>query len=104
MYAKLVKSHVRNKGRCAELGIHVSHSARGLGICCGTGVAVCDVPPHKGDTVSGAWGQFHRMGWGSQPDWYRDLVTTRLEAKVKGRIGPGRDDSKSMRILNRMVQ
>ena len=46
---------------------------------------------------------FTALGWQSVLDWYRKLLTGRFEAKVKGRIGPGEKDGKSMRELNRMI-
>jgi hypothetical protein len=47
---------------------------------------------------------FTALGWESQLDWYRGQVTNKFEAKVKGRIGPARNDLKSTRVLNRLVQ
>ena len=42
-------------------------------------------------------------GKGKDLDWYGGMVLGRFEAKVKGRIGPGKEDDKSMRVLNRVV-
>jgi len=47
---------------------------------------------------------FTALGWEHQLDWYRGQVTSKFESKVKGRIGPAKDDLKSMRVLNRLVQ
>ena len=47
---------------------------------------------------------FAALGRGKALDWYRGLVLGRFEAKVKGRIGPGKEDGKSMRVLNRVVR
>ena len=46
---------------------------------------------------------FAALGWEGELDWYRGMPTGKFEATVKGRIGPGKADEKSMRVLNRMV-
>ena len=46
---------------------------------------------------------FAALGKDKEFDWYWALVTTRFEAKVAGRIGPGRNDAKAMRVLNRIA-
>ena len=47
---------------------------------------------------------FTALGKEEQLNWYREVVTDRYRAKVKGRLGPGKTDGKSMRVLIRMVQ
>ena len=37
-------------------------------------------------------------------DWFREQIKERLEVKVRGRLGPGKEDEKSIRILNRIVE
>ena len=44
------------------------------------------------------------LGYASGIVWYRERVMGRFEAKVQWRIGPGRRDGKSMRVLNRFVR
>ena len=46
---------------------------------------------------------FIALGWEADLDWYRGVLMGKFEAKVNGRIGPGRRDDKSMRVLNRMI-
>jgi hypothetical protein len=46
---------------------------------------------------------FTAFGGESDLDWYRGVLMGKFEAKVNGRIGPGRRDDKSMRALNRMI-
>ena len=36
-------------------------------------------------------------------DWYRSTITSKFEAQVKGRMGPGKEYLKSMRVLNRII-
>ena len=43
------------------------------------------------------------MGIDENVNWHGSKTMTRFEAKVKGRIGPGEGDTKSMRVLNRVV-
>ena len=37
-------------------------------------------------------------------NWFREQIQNRFEVKFRGRIGPSEKDSKSIRILNRVVQ
>jgi len=46
---------------------------------------------------------FTALGYEADLNWYRGLLTSRFEAKVKGRVGPGISDDKSMRVLNRVI-
>ena len=46
---------------------------------------------------------FTILGWEKELDWFRTKVESRFECKHRGRIGPGDQDSKSIRILNRVV-
>jgi len=36
-------------------------------------------------------------------DWFRDNIQRKFEVKIRGRLGPGVNDDKSVRILNRIV-
>ena len=36
-------------------------------------------------------------------DWFRQQISTRFEVKFRGRLGPGRQDDKSIRVLNRVI-
>ena len=46
---------------------------------------------------------FTALGYEGGLDWYREKVMGRFEATVKGRIGPGKRNGKSTRVLNRLV-
>ena len=46
---------------------------------------------------------FTALGKAEQLDWYRKVVMHRVESKVKGLVGPGRTDGKSMRVRNRII-
>jgi len=37
-------------------------------------------------------------------DWFRDMIKSRFEVKFRARLGPGEQDDKSVRILNRIVE
>ena len=37
-------------------------------------------------------------------DWFREAVSAKFAIKIRGRVGPGEADEKSMRILNRPVE
>ena len=37
-------------------------------------------------------------------DWFRRAISDKYEVKFRGRVGPGEDDDKSIRILNRVVE
>jgi hypothetical protein len=47
---------------------------------------------------------FTMLGWEEDLDWFRKEIQERFEVKIKGRIGPGKEDMKSMRVLNRIVE
>ena len=47
---------------------------------------------------------FTALGHGKDLDWYRDDICKTMSTKVKGRLGPERDDLKSMRVLNRGIE
>ena len=44
-----------------------------------------------------------RKGYQAGLDWYRQVLTHGSKAKVKGRLGPGKTDEKSIRVLNRTI-
>ena len=46
---------------------------------------------------------FTALGWEEQLDWFWREMQERFECKRRGRIGPGKEDKKEMRILNRIV-
>ena len=46
---------------------------------------------------------FTALGHQEGFDWYRKTLTQRFEAKVKGRLGPGKTDEQSIRVLNRVI-
>ena len=37
-------------------------------------------------------------------DWFRECISSRFEVKFRGRLGPGRDEEHSIRILNRVLE
>ena len=43
------------------------------------------------------------LGWKDALDWFRGKINDRFACKHRGRMGPGDEDIKSIRILNRMV-
>ena len=47
---------------------------------------------------------FTALGWDKDLDWYRHEIQGCMQTKVKGRIGPGDNDLKTMRVLNRIVE
>ena len=42
--------------------------------------------------------------WETQLDWFWDKIQKRFESKHRGRLGPSRNDTKQIRILNRIVE
>ena len=46
---------------------------------------------------------FTILGWQEQLEWFWNRIKERFECKHRGRIGPGDQDNKQMRILNRIV-
>ena len=46
---------------------------------------------------------FTALGYEADLDWYNKVLTQKFEAKVKGRLGPGKTDEKSKRVLNRVL-
>ena len=47
---------------------------------------------------------FTLLGSGEDLDWFEKEIKAKFEVKVRGRLGPGPDDLKSIRILNRIVE
>jgi hypothetical protein len=47
---------------------------------------------------------FTALGYEPDLDWFRKMISERYEVKFRGRLGPGRNDDKSVRILNRIVE
>ena len=46
---------------------------------------------------------FTLLGHKKDLDWFRDQIKTKYSVKFSGRLGPGRDDDKSIIILNRIA-
>ena len=46
---------------------------------------------------------FTILGWESELNWFRSRIQERFEVKMRGRLGGGEGDVKSIRILNRIV-
>ena len=44
------------------------------------------------------------LGCDEQLDWFQQKMKDRYTLKVRGRLGPGEQDDKEIRILNRVVQ
>ena len=44
------------------------------------------------------------LGLEHQLDWFRKVIGARYTVKFRGRIGPGKNDMKQIRILNRIVE
>ena len=82
-YAKFMKSIGFGKGRwCARAFWHPTNQLR---------VAV------RGD-------DFTVLGWPDALDWFWGKKSEHFERKHRGRMGPGKEDIKSIRILNWMVK
>ena len=47
---------------------------------------------------------FTILGSEEDLDWFQKQIKERFEVKVRGRIGPGRKDEKSIRLLNRVFE
>ena len=47
---------------------------------------------------------FTLLGSDADLDWFEREVKGKFEVKVRGRLGPGADDLKSIRILNRIIE
>ena len=47
---------------------------------------------------------FTILGKAKDLDWFREKVQGRYEVKFRGRMGPEKEDTKSMRLLNRIIQ
>ncbi|MFM7980765.1 MAG: hypothetical protein ACKPKO_15740, partial [Candidatus Fonsibacter sp.] len=43
------------------------------------------------------------MGWEKDLDWYREQIRGKFEAKVEGRLGPGKLEVNTMRALDRLI-
>jgi len=49
-------------------------------------------------------GDFTLLGSDEDLDWFEKMIKEKFEVKVRGRLGPGLNDTKSIRILNRIVE
>ena len=47
---------------------------------------------------------FTLLGPEVQLNWFREKIQEKFEVKFRGRIGPGKDDEKSIRLLNRVFE
>ena len=47
---------------------------------------------------------FTLLGSDEDLDWFEDEIKKKFEVKVRGRLGPGPNDVKSIRILTRIVE
>ena len=47
---------------------------------------------------------FTLLGHGNDLDWFREQISGNFEVKFRGRLGPGSDDDKSIRIPNRIAE
>ena len=47
---------------------------------------------------------FPLLGSNEDLGWFEKEINTKFEVKVRGRLGPGPNDMKSVRILNRIVE
>ena len=43
------------------------------------------------------------MGFDEELNWFREQIAGNFEVKFRGRLGPGKEDDKAIRILNRVV-
>ncbi|MFM7989692.1 MAG: hypothetical protein ACKPKO_61305, partial [Candidatus Fonsibacter sp.] len=77
---------------------------RGMGISSGARITVRHVSPAAEIRLVVHGDDLTALGWNAELDWYREVLTNKFEAKVKGRIGPRKQDDKSMRVLNRTIQ
>ena len=48
--------------------------------------------------------EFAVLGNDEQLDWHRTKTIERFEVKFKARIGPGKNDDKQVRLLDRIIQ
>ena len=46
---------------------------------------------------------FTVLGWKDSLDWFWKNIQERFDCKHRGRLGPGKEDAKEIRILNRIV-
>ncbi len=47
---------------------------------------------------------FTVLGFEEELNWFREKMEARYEVKFRGRLGPGKEDDKAIRILNRVVE
>ena len=47
---------------------------------------------------------FTLLGSDEDLDWFESMIKEKFEVKVRGRLGPGLSDTKSIRILNRIIE
>ena len=69
-----------------------------------TSESVCVLPPGMRIRVAVHGGDFTVLAERRELDWFRMKMQGRYSVKFRGRLGPGKDDDKSIRILNRIVE
>ena len=47
---------------------------------------------------------FTLLGSDEDLDWFEKMIKEKFEVKIRGRLGPGVNDQKSIRILNRILE
>ena len=47
---------------------------------------------------------FTLLGSDKELDWFRSAISKKFDVKFRGRLGPGSDDLKSIKVLNRIIE
>ena len=87
-----------------RIGKNIIHKCIRIGFEPGMASTCIFKHPERGISVVIHGDDFTALGKYKDLDWYRGKIQDCMQTKVKGRIGPGDHDLKTMRVLNRIVE
>ena len=101
---KTEHEHVWDKKCSIQLGSCIQIFPRKLRLHAGHIFSMCLLPSSPRHTLRHPW-RWLRIPWsGEDLDWPQGVLTQTFEIKIRGRLGPEKQDDKHMRILNRCVE
>ena len=100
----LLRVHMYGTRAAAE-GWHCEYAdfLTSIGFVKGDASACVFRHPEKGLVTSVRGDDFTTAGPKMHTDWMKELMEAKYELTEEGRLGPGRDDQKSLKVLNRIV-
>ena len=103
MCAKLIKAMPGTRDAAQNWECEYSEWLKSIGLTSGKSSPCLFHNPDKDLRLVVHGDDFTLLGNACDLDWFRNEIVKRYEVKFRGRVGPGKDDQKSITILNRAV-